>query len=283
MSLHGFIAFAAAHAAAFQSYMFLVILATLWLVEHAVLGGSIRAKLGHSWVNLLFMLSALPIQLALILVCIRLASWTTSHHWGLVYLLPYATNPLIKYGLMFFVLDLLDYVYHSTMHRVPAFWRFHKFHHTDRLVDVSTTVREHPGETFVRNCFLMVWVFLFGASVGVLFLRQSAESVTNILQHTRFRLSPPWARVLGWLFITPNLHHTHHHHRLPHTNSNFGDVFSLWDRLFGTLSQLSIEATVFGVESLGQEPGRLRWPTLRDLWPGQRLLPRPAEIYSVSP
>jgi sterol desaturase/sphingolipid hydroxylase (fatty acid hydroxylase superfamily) len=108
-------------------------------------------------------------------------------------------------------------------------------------------VREHPGETFVRNCFLIVYVVLCGASIEVLILRQTAQTVANLCSHTALRLPPRTARVVGWLFITPNLHHAHHHFMLPTTNRNYGDVFSIWDRVLGTFTNLAREDTVFGL------------------------------------
>jgi len=177
------------------------------------------------------------------------AGWVTSHHWGVIYLLPNSSNPWIKYGLMFLMLDFLDYVYHRAMHRIPTLWRFHLVHHTDRTLDVSTTLREHPGETVLRNCFLLAWVFLCGATFGVLILRQTGQTLFNILSHTSFRLPPLPARVLGLVFITPNLHHVHHHYKLPYTDRNYGDIFSIWDRLFGTFRELSVENTRFGLDT----------------------------------
>jgi sterol desaturase/sphingolipid hydroxylase (fatty acid hydroxylase superfamily) len=135
------------------------------------------------------------------------------------------------------------------MHRVAPFWRFHLMHHTDRVVDVSTTVREHPGETVLRNLFLILWVFLCGASVGILALRQTVQTISNILSHTSFRLPGRAAGIVHWVFITPNLHQAHHHFQLPATNCNYGDIFSVWDRLFGTYLDLPRSETVFGLDT----------------------------------
>jgi sterol desaturase/sphingolipid hydroxylase (fatty acid hydroxylase superfamily) len=238
-----------AHAASAQILLFAVTITSLWLAEKLVSAEPADRKLKHTSVNALFILSALPIQLAFALLFTVLSHWATTHHWGLVYLLPNPSSLWIKYVLMFFVLDFLDYVYHVTMHQVTMFWRFHLVHHTDLKVDVSTNLREHPGETFIRNCFMVVWIFICGASFGVLFLRQAVQTVSNISSHTSFRLPPRLARVLGWVFITPNLHQVHHHFRMPHTNCNYGDVFSIWDRIFGTFSDLTGEDTVFGLDS----------------------------------
>jgi sterol desaturase/sphingolipid hydroxylase (fatty acid hydroxylase superfamily) len=232
-----------------QLMLFASIMIPMWLIEKTVRIESISVKWRHSLMNALFILPALPIQIVMMMICAGLAHWVTAHHWGLIALLPNAESPLIRYGLMFIALDFLDYVYHFTMHQVPFLWRFHLVHHTDQAFDVSTTVREHPGETLIRNAFLMLWVFLCGASVEILILRQTVETVANILSHTAFRLPPVPARVLGWLFITPNLHQTHHHYRMPATNRNYGDVFSIWDRMFGTLMHLAGEDTVFGLDT----------------------------------
>ena len=243
------LAFLVNHASAVQSALFFMVIVGCWLLENGALPWGRGRKRHRAGINLLFAALAFPVQIALTAVFIVVAKWVTLHHWGLVYLIPGHESPWIRYVLMFVVLDFLDYVYHFAMHHVPLFWRFHLVHHTDQDMDTSTTVREHPGETVVRNGFLILWVFVCGASLEILVVRQTVETVANILAHTSFRLRPRLASVLGALLITPNLHHVHHHHRLPYTNSNYGDVFSLWDRLFGTLANLDLKDTVFGLDT----------------------------------
>ena len=181
------------------------------------------------------------------MVCLAMSHWATTHDWGMTSLLP--ASPWVKYGLVFLALDLLDYVYHRTMHFLPGLWRFHLVHHTDQVVDASTTVREHPGETLIRGGFLVLWTFILGASFEVLLLRQAAETVSAILAHSALRLPPRAARLLGTVFITPNLHHVHHHFELPYTDCNYGGVFSFWDRLFGTFAELDEDETIFGLDT----------------------------------
>jgi sterol desaturase/sphingolipid hydroxylase (fatty acid hydroxylase superfamily) len=76
-----------------------------------------------------------------------------------------------------------------------------------------------------------------------------AESVANIFAHTSLRLPDRLARILGWLIITPNSHHAHHHFRRPATDRNFGDIFSIWDRFFGTFIVLPRQEIVFGIDT----------------------------------
>jgi sterol desaturase/sphingolipid hydroxylase (fatty acid hydroxylase superfamily) len=232
-----------------QSVLFASVMISMWVGEKIIQAEAGVTKWRHTLINALFVVPVLPIQIVMMVFCVGLARWVTGHHWGLVFLLPDADNPWIRYGLMFVALDFLDYVYHFSMHQIPFFWRFHLVHHTDRALDVSTTMREHPGETLIRNAFLMLWVFLCGASVEILVLRQTVETVSNILSHSSFRLPARPARVLGWLFITSNLHQAHHHFQLPATNRNYGDIFSIWDRLFGTFLNLAREDTIFGLDT----------------------------------
>ncbi len=237
------------NAALIQGALFGTVITGCCVMEAALLQPERARTLRRGMVNVSFAGCVLPIQLVLAMACLALAQAVTAERWGLLYLLPGADLPWIKFGLMFVVLDLLDWVYHFAMHHIPVFWRFHLVHHTDQAIDASTTVREHPGETVIRNGFLALWVVLCGIPPELLVLRQTVETVSNILSHTSFRLGGVWARVLGWVLITPNLHHVHHDARLPYTNSNYGDVFSVWDRLFGTHRNLALADTVFGLDT----------------------------------
>ena len=89
------------------------------------------------------------------------------------------------------------------------------------------TLREHPGESLFRNAMMIVWVLLCGASMEVLLLRQTVMTMANLSAHSQFRLPQALARRMQWLFVTPNFHCVHHHLALPHTNSNYGDVFTV--------------------------------------------------------
>lgn len=237
------------HADIAQILLFAGVVSTLWLFEHAVIAQPDGQKLVHTRINALFVLTALPAELVLSIACLSVSSWTREHAWGFVQLFPDPESVWVKYVLVFVALDLGDYVYHRFMHHLPGLWRFHLVHHTDQTVDSSTTVREHPGESVVRGCFLTLWTFLLGASFEVLLLRQAAETVSAILAHSAVRMPPRLARAIGWVFVTPNLHHVHHHFELPFTDCNFGGVLSIWDRLFGTFAELDEADTVFGLDT----------------------------------
>ena len=232
-----------------QVLLYAIVIISLWFAEMMASLNGIKNKWKHTAVNSLFIFTALPVQLLLTSFIVVISIWANVHHWGLINFIPYHHNPWVYYISLFILLDFCEYVYHLVMHKVDTLWKFHLVHHSDLKVDVSTTVREHPCETAIRTCCLMLWTFLLGPAVSVLILRQTVQSFSNIVAHTEFRLPERANKIIGMLFITPNLHHVHHHYRLPHTDCNYGDVLSIWDRLFGTLAQLDREETVFGIDT----------------------------------
>lgn len=178
--------------------------------------------------------------------------WTAHQQWGLIRLLPLNQHPLLIFALSFLLLDLLEYVYHVLMHRYGYLWRFHAVHHADPALDVSTVLREHPGETIIRLTFLLVWVFISGITFWALIARQFIQIVSNVAAHAHLRLPERLDRVLSLVLVTPNMHHVHHHESQPFTDSNYGDVLSIWDRLFGTFRPMQAGQIVFGLDTVNE-------------------------------
>lgn len=229
----------------------------------------------HALTNAAFMLTGGLVQLLLGYLLLNALNWTNLHHWGLARHLPYANQPFVHFLASFLILDLLEYVYHLFMHRYTYLWRFHAVHHADPSVDVSTVLREHPGETFIRLTFLLFWVFISGVTFWALMARQFIQIVSNVAAHAHYRLPDRLDRVLSWVFITPNAHHVHHHESQPYTDSNYGDVLSIWDRLFGTFRQMKAEAIVFGLDTM---PEPVQGVTFRQLL-SQPFQPAPTDEY----
>jgi sterol desaturase/sphingolipid hydroxylase (fatty acid hydroxylase superfamily) len=232
-----------------QLIYFAAIIISLWVAELIFTGYKWQPKLRHSRVNLLFIFTALPIQLFMISIVLMVSLWDNRHHWGLINFIPFHQRAIVYYVSLFILMDLCEYIYHVIMHKFDILWKFHLVHHSDMEVDVSTTIREHPGETFIRTGFLIFWVFLLGPLASVLVLRQTVQTFSNIAAHTEFRLPRRVNKIIGFIFITPNLHQVHHHYQLPHTDCNYGDVLSIWDRLFGTYAELERNETIYGVDT----------------------------------
>jgi sterol desaturase/sphingolipid hydroxylase (fatty acid hydroxylase superfamily) len=141
------------------------------------------------------------------------------------------------------------YLAHWTEHRVPVLWKFHLIHHTDQHLDTTSANRHHPGESVIRFVFTTAAVIVFGAPIWLVFLYQSMSVVLSQFNHANITV-PKWIdKPLGLVFVTPDMHRVHHHYRLPYTDTNFGNIFSIWDRLFGTYSQVDNRKLVYGVDT----------------------------------
>lgn len=136
----------------------------------------------------------------------------------------------------FLLLDLAGYVFHRASHEVPLLWRLHRVHHTDQNVDASTTFRAHPLSLLVFIGFDFIIVYAMGiAPVGVL-VYAVCKSLTMWLSHADITPSSRISALFSSLLVTPAFHHKHHSAEQIHTDSNYGEVLTIWDRLFGTMS-----------------------------------------------
>ena len=232
-----------------QAVFFAGIIFICSIIEHTAGLFTSHNKWKHAFVNAGFILTNIPVQFALGLAFALVIQWTTIHHFGLIYHLPFIKNQFVFFLITFIFLDLGEYIYHVIMHKVKRLWMFHAIHHSDTFVDISTTVREHPGENFIRTCFALLWVFLSGAVFWVLFLRQLIQTAATIFAHVNYRLPEKIDKYAALIFITPNLHHVHHHYKQPYTDCNYGDVLSIWDRLFGTFYRLPANEVIFGLDT----------------------------------
>ena len=130
------------------------------------------------------------------------------------------------------VLDLFMYCWHRINHEIPLLWRFHKVHHLDATLDSSSAVRFHFVEVLLSallRAALMVALDINFLSIVVFEL---IFAISVIYQHSNTEFSNRAEKLLALVIITPKLHWTHHHQSLPYTNSNYGSVLSIWDRLF---------------------------------------------------
>jgi sterol desaturase/sphingolipid hydroxylase (fatty acid hydroxylase superfamily) len=124
-----------------------------------------------------------------------------------------------------------------TLHQFDWLWRFHRMHHSDNQVDVSTAFREHPGETLWRVGWHIAGVFAFGTPLWVLVIYLTFSAFNAQLEHANIRLPERLDRWLRLLFVTPNMHKVHHSRHQPETDTNYSNLLSIWDRLGGTYNR----------------------------------------------
>lgn len=207
-----------------------------WILEGAVPRFAPRGgRWRHAGFNLLFHAMVVVVGLGLSFLLIRACDFTTAQRFGVLYLLELPLWLHVLLALM--LLDLVGaYTIHWIQHRVGWMWKFHLVHHTDTQVDVTTSLRHHPGETAFRITFTALGVLIAGVPAGVLVLYQSLSLLFSQLTHANLKLPGPADRLVSWIFVSPDMHKVHHHYRQPFTDTNFGNVFSIWDRLFGTFA-----------------------------------------------
>jgi sterol desaturase/sphingolipid hydroxylase (fatty acid hydroxylase superfamily) len=147
-------------------------------------------------------------------------------------------------------LDLLGaWLPHWVAHHVKWIWQFHLIHHTDQHVDTTTANRHHPGESVIRFTFTTIAVLIVGAPMWLVFLYQSLSVVLTQYNHSNVKM-PNWLdSPLSFIICTPNMHRVHHHYRQPYSDTNYGNIFSFWDRLFGTYIKVDNSKLVYGVDT----------------------------------
>ena len=157
------------------------------------------------------------------------------------------------------VLDFsVGYLSHRTMHAWPAMWRFHRVHHSDDFVDVTTTYRTHPVETVWRFLFAIVPVWLLGIPAQAVVIQRLLQATNGVIEHGNMRLWPPLDRVLSVVWVTPNVHKIHHSRELSETNSNYAKLLTIYDRLLGTYTPSArAQSVTYGLDDAGPHEQRL--------------------------
>jgi sterol desaturase/sphingolipid hydroxylase (fatty acid hydroxylase superfamily) len=208
-------------------------------------------------------------------------NFVSSAQFGISYWL--GLPPLGQLVLGIIGLDLFAYFAHVTMHRIPALWRFHRVHHSDAEVDVTTAFREHPGETLWRIFWHIAGVIVFGTPAWVLITYLTLSAMNGQLEHANIRLPAKLDRWLRLLFVTPNMHKVHHVRHLPETDMNYSNLLSIWDRLGETYSHgpdfASLHYGLDGFDDADKQSvtGLMKMPFMAD-WGGHVETPRPQQI-----
>jgi sterol desaturase/sphingolipid hydroxylase (fatty acid hydroxylase superfamily) len=160
--------------------------------------------------------------------------------------------------------DLLIYVVHRVEHRVFLLWRFHAVHHSDVDVDVTTGLRHHPGEFILTTLVVLVAMSLMGGPAWLTPVYGLVFIMASLFQHMNAALPAGLDRLLRVALVTPAMHRIHHSVPPQHHDTNFGNVFSFWDRLFGTYlgpESISQQRLTFGLQPfLSRSRMGFHWP-----------------------
>jgi len=206
-----------------------------------------KNKLRHAAVNMGFTTIHVIIHTFLAIIIIKLSDWCKAEQFGFVYWMNAGIAGTIIVS--FLTLDFFGgWLVHITEHKVPFLWRFHVVHHADNNVDVTTGLRHHPIESVLRGVFFFMGIFISGAPMYAVMIFQTILVLSTAFTHANINM-PPWLdKILGYIFVSPNMHKVHHHWKQPFTDSNYGAVLSIWDRLLGTLKSLDPKSIRYGLD-----------------------------------
>lgn len=221
-----------------------------WLIENTFpLFRMQYRKWHHAGINIFFTITTIIVNFILAFILIKTAGWTTENNFGILQWLP--KIPIWFYTIIgLLLLDLIGaYLVHFIEHKIKFLWRFHLIHHTDTWIDTTTANRHHPGESIIRFLFTTAGVLIVGSPMWMVFLYQSLSVVASQFNHANISLPPKLDNILSYFIVSPNMHKVHHHYVLPYTDSNYGNIFSVWDRLFGTFTTLPKEELIYGVDT----------------------------------
>ncbi len=226
-----------------------------WLLEGAVpLFRFNYKKWRHAVPNFFFTLTTLVlVNFPLAFLFLKSADWVTANDFGIINWLP--EMPLWLYVVIgILLMDFIGaYIPHFIEHKVKPLWMIHLVHHTDHKVDTTTANRHHPIESIIRYLFTLMGIFVVGAPIAMVMLYQSLSVVVSQFSHANIKLPKKIDHVLSYFLVSPDMHKVHHHNVLPYTDSNYGNIFSIWDRLFGTYMKLDREKLIYGVDTFPNE------------------------------
>lgn len=222
--------------------------ALLWTLESIVpLYRYGKDRLPHAFPNVTLALLLILMNLAFSVSSAWLAAFIARNGIGLFFLLE--LSPLTKLILGVAALDFFGYLAHLLLHKSWLGWQFHRVHHSEMAVDVTTAFRQHPGETVWRILWQLAAIVVFGLPLWVVVIYLTLSALNAQLEHANIKLSDRVDGLLRLLVVTPNMHKAHHSRLQIETDTNYSNIFSFWDRLCGTYTpQVDFKELRYGLD-----------------------------------
>lgn len=213
----------------------------------------IRHLLNNS--GLLIISTAINFFISLILIV--WVQYVDQNNIGLMNLLNLSAT--IKTFIGVIVLDFTSYFIHRFIHRSKFLWRFHRVHHSEMDMDTSTSFKFHPLEAVILSPALLAEIGLIGISFPAIILYNTILLPIFFILHSNLNY-PRWVeKILSPIFATPEFHRVHHSDEQKYTDSNYGDIFSIWDKLFGTYQKTDHQNIHYGLKEFNDEKTQSFW------------------------
>ncbi|AEV99546.1 hypothetical protein A4D02_27285 [Niastella koreensis] len=177
---------------------------------------------------------------------------TAKFHWGLLNLLSLPAWVEILLGILLF--DFGSYLTHNLQHKIGFLWRFHRVHHSDSHLNVSSSLRFHPVDVIVAQCiYQCIGTALIGLSMTSFVIYGTIAIPLLIMQHSNVKFPGKLERILSLVIATPGWHKIHHSKERTQTDSHYGDVFTFWDRIFGTWGKMQPHQIQYGLDEFNED------------------------------
>ncbi len=202
----------------------------------------------HLGLNLFFTFTTILVNFIFAFVLINSSIYVSDNQIGLLQMMGLPLVGFLIVGMLF--MDFISaWLAHWTSHKLKWFWQFHIIHHSDMHIDASSANRHHPGESIVRFIFTLLAVIILGAPVWLVMIYQAMSAFVSQFNHSNIKLPKLMDDTLMSVICTPNMHRVHHHYRQPYSDSNYGNIFSFWDRIFGTFKRVDNAKLVYGLDT----------------------------------
>lgn len=205
-----------------------------------------KKRISHLFQNVLFQIILVILNIFFVTFQVFSIEWLNGNNIGLLYLLELPV--WVKLSVSVALYDITAYWIHRGTHAIPLLWRFHRVHHSDTTMDSSTVFRFHPIELIlVFGIGNIITAALFGTDVLSMALYYFILYVFFFFEHANLKY-PKWLNsTLGLIFVMPDHHRVHHQQDQFYTDSNYADIFILWDRIFGTFKIMPVEQMKYGL------------------------------------
>lgn len=228
--------------------MLIAVCGLLWALESIIPLYRFRnSRMRHAIPNVVLMIMLVITNLSLSFSFAYLADFSVRNGIGLFPFLGLPSLAQIIFGVV--ALDLFAYFAHVLLHKSWIGWQFHRVHHSENAVDVTTAFRQHPGETIWRILWQLAAIIIFGIPLWVVVVYLILSGLNAELEHANIRLNRRVDWLLRLLIVTPNMHKVHHSRDQRETDSNYSNIFSLWDRVFGSYtSETNFRELSYGLD-----------------------------------
>lgn len=228
----------------------LICLSLFWLVEFAIpLVSFGYKKWRHARTNLVLLVFTILINTIFGIATVGVFIWMDNQNFGLLNVIKLPIWLELLTSLM--ILDLVaQYIVHVLLHKYKFMWKLHLVHHSDTAIDVTTGTRLHPGDYVFREIFGLIAILVGGISFPFYIFYKITTVFFTYFSHANIQLPAVLDKTLSYVFVTPNMHKFHHHFERPWTNTNYGNIFSIWDRIFGTFVYDDTRKIRYGVDVL---------------------------------